>query len=50
MKRLSKEEKLEIINSSPRGTWALMIIVGVGMLIGWLFLYYGVFLTRGVVN
>jgi hypothetical protein len=50
MKRLSKEEKIKILNSSPIGTWALMLIVGIGMMLGWLFFYYGVFMPRGMVN
>ena len=50
MKRLSKEEKKIILESSPVGTWALMLLVVLSMAIGWLFLYYGVFMTRGIVN
>jgi len=50
MKPLSEEEREKILNSSPVGTWALMITVGVGMVVAWLFLYYGVFLPRGAIN
>ncbi len=50
MKQLSEEEQKEIIESSPVGTWVLMLTVGISMVIGWLFLYYGVFLPRGMIN
>ena len=50
MQPLNEEEKKRIIESPPVGTWALMLIVGFGFVVGWLFLYYGVFLPRGSVN
>jgi hypothetical protein len=37
-------------HSSPVGTWALLCIVGAAMTAGWLFLYFGIFLPRGVVQ
>jgi len=50
MSQLSEEERKEIIESSPIGTWTLMLIVGLSMVAGWLFLYYGVFIPRGMIN
>ncbi len=50
MIQLSEEEKKKILESSPVGTWALMLLVSGGMVIAWLFLYYGVFLPRGIIN
>jgi hypothetical protein len=47
---LNEEERKKIIESSPVGTWVLMLTVGIGMVIGWMFLYYGVFLPRGIIN
>lgn len=47
MTPLSEEERKKILASSPVGTWALMLIVGGGMAIAWLLMYYGVFLPRG---
>jgi hypothetical protein len=47
MNQLSEEEKQRILASSPVGTFALMSVVVGGMLIAWLFLYYGIFLPRG---
>jgi hypothetical protein len=34
----------------PVGTLALMLAVAGSMLVGWLFLYYAVFLHRGVIQ
>ncbi len=50
MKPLDEEQKKKIIESPPVGTWTLMLVVGLGFVVGWLFLYYGVFLPRGAVN
>jgi hypothetical protein len=50
MNKLNDEERKKIIESSPVGTWVLMLSVGISMVIGWLFLYYGVFLPRGIIN
>lgn len=47
---LSKKERKRIIESPPVGTWALMLIVGIGFVVAWLFLYYGVFLPRGFID
>lgn len=37
-------------DDSPIGTWALLCIIGAAMTAGWLFLYFGVFLPRGIVH
>ena len=50
MQPLSEEERKRILESPPVGTWALMLTVGIGMAIGWLFLYFGVFMPRGIVD
>lgn len=47
---MNEDERKKILHSSPVGTWALMLIVSGGMVIAWLFLYYGVFIPRGIVN
>lgn len=36
--------------SAPTGTWVLLCLVAAAMLVAWLFLYFGVFLPRGVVS
>ncbi len=50
MQTLTKQQEKKIIESPPVGTWALMLIVGLGFVVGWLFLYYGIFLPRGPIN
>jgi len=50
MPGLTEEERKKILNGKPIGTWVLMLTVGISMVIGWLFLYYGVFIPRGIVN
>jgi hypothetical protein len=47
MDKITKEERKRILESPPVGTLALMSIVIGGMVVAWLFLYYGVFLPRG---
>lgn len=47
MDQISEEDRKRILESSPVGTFALMSIVIGGMVVAWLFLYYGVFLPRG---
>lgn len=50
MDPLSDKKQQKILQSQPVGTLALMLVVGAGMAIAWLFLYYGVFLPRGGIN
>lgn len=50
MNQLDEEERKKILDSAPVGTWSLMLTVGIGMVVGWLFLYYGVFIPRGGIN
>jgi len=47
MDQMSEEERKQILESTPVGTFALMSAVVGGMVIAWLFLYFGVFLPRG---
>ncbi len=44
MEPMTEEDRNNILQSSPVGTSALMAAVVGGMVIAWLFLYYGVFL------
>jgi hypothetical protein len=50
MTELNEEERKQILESPPIGTFALMAAVLGTMIIGWLFLYFGVFLQRGMIN
>ncbi len=50
MQPISEEERKRILESPPIGTWALMLTVGIGFVVAWLFLYFGVFMPRGFVD
>jgi hypothetical protein len=50
MTPLSAEEERKILESPPRGTFALMVVYGAVMIVAWLALYVGRFLAHGPVN
>ena len=50
MKKLSEKEEKEILESRPRGTWAIMSIYAVLFVLGYLYFWFGLFLPRGSVN
>lgn len=43
-------EELEKIASTPRGTYALMLVVAALLFVGWALLYFGRFLGNGPVR
>ncbi len=50
MNELSEEQEREIIESAPKGTWALLLAYSALVLIGWAALYFGRFLAAGPIN
>ena len=50
MSQLSPEEEQKILNSPPKGTFALMLLVGVLMFAGWAYMFFGMFLEHGPIN
>lgn len=50
MSQLSDEERKKILETPPKGTWILLLLVGGSMVVAWLFLYYGVFVPRGAIH
>lgn len=50
MEGLSEEEQRQILASPPRGTWAVILVIGVGMLLAWLYFFFGLFMSHGPVN
>ena len=50
MKKLSEKEEKEILESSPKGTWAILSIYAVLFILGYLYFWFGLFLPRGSVN
>ncbi len=47
---LTDKEKKTILNSSPRGTWAILFIYGILFTLGWLYFWFGLFIPRGSIN
>ncbi len=47
---MNEEERKRILESSPVGTFALMAIALGSMVLGWIFLYFGVFVPRGMID
>ena len=43
-------EELEKIGETPRGTYALMLVVAALLFVGWALLYFGRFLGNGPVR
>ncbi|SJM89703.1 hypothetical protein [Crenothrix polyspora] len=50
MNKMNEEDRKRILEISPVGTFALMAVVIGSMVIAWLFLYFGVFIPRGMIN
>ncbi|MGD2073608.1 MAG: hypothetical protein PVI91_00270 [Gammaproteobacteria bacterium] len=50
MEELSEEEQKRIMQSLPKGTFAVMLIYGLIMTLAWLALYFGRFLAHGPVS
>lgn len=50
MNKMDEDERQRILEAPPVGTFALMAAVIGSMVIAWLFLYFGVFIPRGMIN
>jgi hypothetical protein len=50
MNELSEEEQRQILEAPPRGTYAVIIVIGLAMLLGWLYFFFGLFMSHGPVN
>lgn len=50
MTDLTDEEQRQILESPPRGTWAVILVIGIAMLLGWLYFFFGLFMSHGPVN
>ena len=50
MAELSEEEQKAILESPPKGTWAVLLVIGLAMLAGWLYMFFGVFMSHGPVS
>lgn len=50
MSNLSPEQEQEILNSAPKGTFALLLLYAAMFMGGWLFMYFAMFLKHGAVH
>ena len=50
MSQLSPEEEEKILNSAPRGTFALLLVFALLFTAGWLFMYLYMFMQHGPIN
>jgi len=46
----TSEEEKKILESPPKGTFSLMVIFAIALMLGWSYMYFGMFLTHGPVN
>jgi len=46
----SEEEQRKILESAPKGTWALLGAFGLIFLLAWLYFFFGLFFSHGPVN
>ena len=49
MSALSDEDQRRILEAPPRGTYALILVVGIAMLVSWLYMFFGLFMSHGPV-
>jgi hypothetical protein len=47
---LTEEEKKRILESAPKGTWALLLGFGLISTLAWLYFFFGLFLSHGPVR
>ena len=50
MTQLSEKERRRIMESPPKGTWALLLLFAALLALGWAIMYFGVFLAHGPVR
>jgi hypothetical protein len=50
MRKLSPEEEQKILNSPPKGTFALLLLVGALIFAGWIYMFFYMFLEHGPVK
>ena len=50
MNQLTPEEEKELLKGCPKGTFTLMLLLGLCMSAGWAYMYFGMFLKHGPVS
>ena len=50
MTDLSEDEQRRILEAPPKGTWAVILVIGIAMLLSWLYFFIGLFMSHGPVS
>ncbi len=50
MTELSEDEQRRILEAPPKGTWAVILVIGIAMLLSWLYFFFGLFMSHGPVS
>ena len=50
MNQLTPEEEQKLLESSPKGTFAVLLVFAALMAAGWAFMFFYMFLEHGPVN
>lgn len=50
MNQLTPEEEQKILKGTPKGTFALMMVLAVLMFAGWAYMYFDMFLKHGPIS
>ena len=50
MSQLSAAEQKKIMESPPKGTFVILMLIGLAMAVGWGWLYFGRFMSHGPVS
>lgn len=50
MSELSEDETRRILEAPPKGTWAVILVIGILMLVSWLYFFFGLFMSHGPVS
>jgi hypothetical protein len=50
MTDLTEEEQRRILATPPKGTLAIILLIGLGLILAWLYFFFGLFMSHGPVN
>ena len=50
MADLTEDEQRQILESPPNGTLAIVLLIGIALLAGWLYFFFDIFMSQGPVN
>ena len=50
MNEQQKTDEQDLLEKPVKGTWIIMFIYGILFTLGWLYMWFGIFIPRGAVN